>query len=67
MPYKQFGIDILKRYGEIDIAKVKEYADIHQKYYPIETICYGLNTKRDDFVRMGREILNERSEILQNK
>ena len=28
-------------YGNIDIEKAKEYQDIVEEYYPIETIVYG--------------------------
>ena len=29
-------------YGNIDIEKAKEYQDIVEEYYPIETIVYGI-------------------------
>ncbi|BDP72010.1 hypothetical protein EfmAA94_31830 (plasmid) [Enterococcus faecium] len=32
-------------YGNIDIEKAKEYQDIVEEYYPIETIVYGINTQ----------------------
>ncbi len=35
-----FGEDILRMYGNIDIEKAKEYQDIVEEYYPIETIVY---------------------------
>ncbi len=37
-----FGEDILRMYGNIDIEKAKEYQDIVEEYYPIETIVYGI-------------------------
>ena len=57
---KDFGEDILQLYGDIDINKAKEYQDIVEMYYPIETIIYGIKNNRDDFIKKGRKILNER-------
>lgn len=60
---KDFGEDILQLYGNIDINKAKEYQDIVEMYYPIETIIYGIKNNRDDFIKRGRKILNERCQI----
>ncbi len=57
---KYFGEDILKLYGDIDIRKAKEYQELVEEYYPIETIVYGIKNNRKDFIEKGREILNER-------
>lgn len=57
---KDFGEDILQLYGNIDINKAKEYQDIVEMYYPIETIIYGIKNNKDDFIKRGRKILNER-------
>ena len=57
---KKFGEDILQLYGDIDINKAKEYQDIVEMYYPIETIIYGIKNSRDDFIKKGRKVLNER-------
>ena len=57
---KKFGEDILQLYGDIDINKAKEYQDIVEMYYPIETIIYGIKNNRDDFIKKGRKVLNER-------
>ena len=57
---KDFVEDILQLYGDIDINKAKEYQDIVEMYYPIETIIYGIKNNRDDFIKRGRKILNER-------
>ncbi len=57
---KDFGKDILKLYGDIDIKKAKEYQELVNKYYPIETIVYGIKNNRKDFIEKGRKILNER-------
>ncbi len=54
-----FGEDILKMYGNINIEKSKEYQDIVDKYYPIETIVYGVKNNRQDFIEEGKSILNE--------
>lgn len=50
-----FGEDILKLYGNIDISKAKEYQDVVEQYYPIETIVYGVKNNRDDFIEKGRK------------
>ena len=54
-----FGEDILRLYGNIDIEKAKEYQDVVEQYYPIETIVYGIKNIRPDFIEKGRkEIYN---------
>ena len=54
-----FGEDILRLYGNIDIEKAKEYQDVVEQYYPIETIVYGIKNNRPDFIEIGRkEIYN---------
>ena len=50
-----FGEDILKLYGNIDISKAKEYQDVVEQYYPIETIVYGIKNNRPDFIEKGRK------------
>ena len=60
---KDFGEDILKLYGDIDIRKAKEYQDVVEEYYPIETIIYGIKNNRNDYIEKGRKILNERCQI----
>lgn len=58
-----FGEDILELYGNIDIDKAKEYQDIVEEYYPIETIVYGVKNNRQDFIEEGRkEILKRHHE-----
>ncbi len=52
---QDFGIEILKLYGNIDIEKAKEYQDIVEQYYPIETIVYGIKNNRQDFIEKGRQ------------
>ena len=54
-----FGEDILRLYGNIDIEKAKEYQDVVEQYYTIETIVYGIKNNRPDFIEKGRkEIYN---------
>lgn len=49
----------LRLYGNIDIEKAKEYQDVVEQYYPIETIVYGIKNNRPDFIEKGRkEIYN---------
>ena len=55
-----FGLDILKKYGNIDIEMAKEYQDITEQYYPIETIIYGVKNNRQDFIDEGREEIKTR-------
>ncbi len=50
-----FGEDILRLYGNIDILKAKEYQDIVEQYYPIETIVYGIKNNKQDFIDKGRK------------
>ena len=57
---KEFGEDILKLYGDIDIEKAKKYQEVTEQYYPIETIVYGIKNKRKDFIDKGRKKLQFR-------
>ena len=57
---KDFGKNILKLYEDIDIKKAKEYQELVNEYYPIETIVYGIKNNRKNFIEKGRKILNER-------
>ena len=56
-----FGEDILKIYGNIDISKAKEYQDIVEQYYPIETIVYGIKNNKSDLIEKGRKEINVRT------
>lgn len=58
---KDFGIDVLKKYGNIDIDKAIEYQDIVEQYYPIETIIYGIKNNNIEFIEKGRKELLIRS------
>lgn len=40
---------------ENTIAKAKEYQDVVEQYYPIETIVYGIKNNRPDFIEKGRK------------
>ena len=55
-----FGEDILRLYGNIDISKAKEYQDVVEQYYPIETIVYGIKNNRPDFIEKGRKEIYKR-------
>lgn len=61
-----FGYDILKMYGNIDVEKAKEYQDITEAYYPIETIVYGIKNDRQEFIEEGRSEISIRT-IKNNK
>ena len=50
-----FGEDILKVYGNIDIEKAKEYQELVEQYYPIETIVYGIKNNKTEFIDKGRK------------
>ena len=56
----QFGEDILRLYGSIDMAKAKTYQDIVEDYYPIETIVYGIKNNKQDFIDDGKKEISER-------
>lgn len=59
----EFGEDIIKLYGNLDLEKAKEYRDVVEQYYPIETIVYGIKNKKQDFIDKGRkEIFNRTHE-----
>ena len=56
----EFGKDVLKFYKGLDFAKAKEYQDVVEQYYPIETIVYGVKNKRKDFIKKGRKEIEKR-------
>jgi len=56
-------LEILQLYGNIDIEKAKEYQDIVEQYYPIETIIYGIKNNKEDFIQKGRKEIYIRSNI----
>lgn len=62
-----FGEDILRLYGNIDISKAKEYQDVVEQYYPIETIVYGIKNNRPDFIEKGREEIYNRTKDIKIK
>lgn len=64
---RSFGEDILKLYGDINIEKTKEYQDIVEQYYPIETIIYGIKNNMQDYIEDGREEMASRKLIYVNK
>ena len=51
----EFGEDVLRLYGNINIQKAKEYQDVVEQYYPIETIVYGIKNNKQDFIDNGRK------------
>ena len=55
-----FGEDIVRLYGDMNLEKAKEYQDIVEQYYPIETIVYGIKNNKDDFIEKGREEIYNR-------
>ena len=57
---KEFGIEILSLYGDIDINKALEYQDVTEQYYPIETIVYGIKNNNQEFIDKGRLEINKR-------
>lgn len=56
----EFGEDVLRIYGNIDIDKAKEYQDISEQYYPIETIVYGIKNNKKEFIEKGRKEILKR-------
>ena len=63
----KFGEDILRLYGNIDIEKAKEYQDVVEQYYPIETIVYGIKNNKQDFIDAGRKEILERIHYIRQK
>ena len=61
-----FGEDVLELYGNIDIGKAKEYQDVVEQYYPIETIVYGIKNNKADFIEKGRKEIYIRTQIEEN-
>lgn len=61
---RDFGIDILNMYGNINIDKALEYQDIVEQYYPIETIVYGIKNNNTEFIDKGRKEILLRSKII---
>ncbi|MBP3708027.1 MAG: phosphotransferase [Clostridia bacterium] len=59
----ELGEEVLSLYGDIDIDKAKEYQDIIEEYYPIETIVYGIKNERQDFIKKGRAEIMKRGVI----
>ena len=49
------NLKILRLYGNINIQKAKEYQDVVEQYYPIETIVYGIKNNKQDFIDKGRK------------
>ena len=56
-----FGEEILKLYGNINIEKAKEYQEVVEQYYPIETIVYGIKNNRNDRIEEGRKEIYNRT------
>ncbi len=57
---RQFGLDILYLYKDIDIGKAIEYQELVDEYWPIETIVYGIRNNKQDFIDKGRAELKNR-------
>lgn len=57
---RQFGLDILYLYKEIDISKAIEYQELVDEYWPIETMIYGIRNNKQDFIDRGRAELRRR-------
>lgn len=55
-----FGKQIINIYGDIDLEKAKEYQDIVEHYYPIETIVYGVKNNNKKVIRRGRKEIKNR-------
>ena len=56
----EFGKQILDIYGNINIEKAKEYQDIVEHYYPIETIVYGIKNNNKKFIKKGKKEIKNR-------
>ncbi|MBR2704473.1 MAG: phosphotransferase [Clostridia bacterium] len=60
---RQFGLDILYQYRDIDIGKAIEYQELVDEYWPIETIIYGIRNNKQDFIDKGRAELKRRCDV----
>lgn len=58
---REFGLKILKYYGLRDIETAVEYADLKDKYYPIETILCGIKNESEKLFNEGLKLLKESS------
>ncbi|MCH3296718.1 hypothetical protein LC994_14440, partial [Enterococcus faecium] len=57
-----FDASLLHNYMDvIDIEKAKEYQDIVEEYYPIETIVYGIKNIKQEFIENGRKEIYKRT------
>ena len=54
----EFGEDILKLYGDINIEKAKEYQSVTEEYYPIEIIVYGIKNNNNEKIEEGRKVIS---------
>ncbi|MFX2247885.1 aminoglycoside phosphotransferase APH(3'), partial [Acinetobacter baumannii] len=52
---------ILRMYGNVDIEKVKEYQEVVEEYYPIETIVYGIIDIKQEFIENVRKEIYKRT------
>ena len=57
---RQFGLDILYLYGDINIRAAIEYQELVDEYWPIETMIYGIRNNKQDFIDKGRAELKRR-------
>ena len=57
---RQFGLDILYLYGDINISAAIEYQELVDEYWPIETMVYGIRNNKQDFIDKGRLELDKR-------
>lgn len=50
------GVCIKSKNNEIlMVQETKEYQDVVEQYYPIETIVYGIKNNKQDFIDNGRK------------
>lgn len=57
---RDFGIDILNIYKDININKAIEYQNLVDEYWPIETIVYGIRNNKRAFIDKGILELDKR-------
>lgn len=55
-----FGEEIIRLCGGVDVEGAKKYRDVVERYYPIETVVYGVRNNNAEFICKGRKEMEKR-------
>ena len=55
-----FGEEIIRLCGGVDVEGAKKYRDVVGRYYPIETVVYGVRNNNAEFICKGRKEMEKR-------